>query len=591
MKTLIKLDILNNIGLYNNYEHTIDFADIESQNNFWNSKVEQTFNNIKVNFVNENLIKIIGNYQSLKNASYARATLSVTINSETTIKNIYYFINNIRLLSTNEENIEQVIELSVEEDVMQSYMFEYNIQDSYIEREHQDRILSDKTRVFSLTPEQLNVSQENIFDGMGVCQRNDNFLKDIFYLTVQYVTNPDPSTTISASSLISSVIPFKEDNKNYKIQMRYAEDDLQTFTCYSYNEIIRYLLDDQNLYSVQIVSDIGLSQYWDGTYLRIPELNAQLLTLNVDGTDITCGAIFPRETLYSTLTYRTNSSSPKNIFSVDTLPQITDKPNIKYESKMFSSQFYTAQLSASLNTKTFDIRNLKNFNIIHDCSYNGNVIEFFNANSNSFDANSHNYSEALQIINQNEIPIETNEYKNYLLNNKSSMRASAVNSAIEVGKGLLYTLTPLFGPLLSAQTITNTYEKALTQQASLTDLARKPSQAINVGSAFVFNWERNFIRPTWYFYKCANYETIFNFLMRLGYSVNKFDIPNLKSRYYYNFIKMNANIIAKLNTNIMNKIKSIYNNGITIWHYRTEETFLFNDYSKENVEMNLLQEN
>ena len=85
-------------------------------------------------------------------------------------------------------------------------------------------------------------------------------------------------------------------------------------------------------------------------------------------------------------------------------------------------------------------------------------------------------------------------------------------------------------------------------------------------------------------------EKLYNYLYHYGYKCNNFKVPNTRSRYYFNYIKT---IGATLNTNIdsewAEKIKQVYDNGVTIWHYRDANTFKgINNYDYENVQVNLL---
>ena len=83
---------------------------------------------------------------------------------------------------------------------------------------------------------------------------------------------------------------------------------------------------------------------------------------------------------------------------------------------------------------------------------------------------------------------------------------------------------------------------------------------------------------------------LYNYLYHYGYKCNNFKVPNTRSRYYFNYIKT---IGATLSTNIdsewAEEIKQVYDNGVTIWHYRDANTFKgINNYDYENVQVNLL---
>lgn len=64
-----------------------------------------------------------------------------------------------------------------------------------------------------------------------------------------------------------------------------------------------------------------------------------------------------------------------------------------------------------------------------------------------------------------------------------------------------------------------------------------------------------------------------------GYKVNRLAIPNFETRSNWNYIKtIGINITGDIPQNDMQKIKDIFNNGITFWH--NPNTFL--DYSQNN---------
>lgn len=68
------------------------------------------------------------------------------------------------------------------------------------------------------------------------------------------------------------------------------------------------------------------------------------------------------------------------------------------------------------------------------------------------------------------------------------------------------------------------------------------------------------------------------YLSAYGYKVNEFKIPNLKSRKNWNFIKtVDCNIEESIPVPYLDKLKQIFNNGITIWH--DVQVGVYGDYS------------
>lgn len=74
-------------------------------------------------------------------------------------------------------------------------------------------------------------------------------------------------------------------------------------------------------------------------------------------------------------------------------------------------------------------------------------------------------------------------------------------------------------------------------------------------------------------------QIIDNYFSMFGYKVNKLKVPALNSRTKWNYIKtIDINIIADIPQDDLQKIKEMFNNGITLWH----DSAHFLDYSQSN---------
>ena len=89
---------------------------------------------------------------------------------------------------------------------------------------------------------------------------------------------------------------------------------------------------------------------------------------------------------------------------------------------------------------------------------------------------------------------------------------------------------------------------------------------------------------TFFFYKMSIKKEfaklIDNYFDVYGYKVNEWKIPNLHSRSNWNYVKT---IDAIIESNVvpdsaLNKIKALFNNGITLWHNPVS----FLDYTQPN---------
>ena len=71
-----------------------------------------------------------------------------------------------------------------------------------------------------------------------------------------------------------------------------------------------------------------------------------------------------------------------------------------------------------------------------------------------------------------------------------------------------------------------------------------------------------------------------NYFSMYGYKINDVKIPNITGRTNWNYVKtIGANIEGDIPENHLNEIKSIFNNGVTLWH--NSSTYL--DYSQSNA--------
>ena len=74
-------------------------------------------------------------------------------------------------------------------------------------------------------------------------------------------------------------------------------------------------------------------------------------------------------------------------------------------------------------------------------------------------------------------------------------------------------------------------------------------------------------------------QAIDDYFSMFGYKVNTLKVPALNSRTKWNYIKtIDINITANIPQDDLQKIKEMFNNGITLWH----DSSHFLDYSQSN---------
>ena len=92
-------------------------------------------------------------------------------------------------------------------------------------------------------------------------------------------------------------------------------------------------------------------------------------------------------------------------------------------------------------------------------------------------------------------------------------------------------------------------------------------------------------------------QMIGDYFAMYGYKQSRLMNIDLRSRYFYNYIKtIGANVQVKRGTRVkiptlyMEEIKSIFDNGCTLWHVdRREYKVRIGEYSYDNTEMSIVE--
>ena len=120
-------------------------------------------------------------------------------------------------------------------------------------------------------------------------------------------------------------------------------------------------------------------------------------------------------------------------------------------------------------------------------------------------------------------------------------------------------------------------------QAKINDINNIPPTVSNLGNNTMFDtgWKNMHFYVMIKTIRDEYKEQLTNYFKMFGYKVNKLEIPNLKSRENYNYIKtIDANIVGNIPSNDLSAIKGIFDRGVTIWHGD-----YVGDYSKANNEV------
>lgn len=119
------IKILHNVPLDNTYEHTIYFDTVSAQSSYFSGLAKYTFEEQTYQRVKRGYIRIAKNAESLYDCNYLMFQNSAFGN-----KWFYAFINSVEYINNG------VSEIEFEIDDMQTWHFDYHLQDCFVEREH-----------------------------------------------------------------------------------------------------------------------------------------------------------------------------------------------------------------------------------------------------------------------------------------------------------------------------------------------------------------------------------------------------------------------------------------------------------------------
>lgn len=595
-----QLYLLSNVEIDADNEFTIDFDSATAQQAYFQSKISDVLDttgdfsyirkdaDVKVEKSLEDLLSV--NYLMFKNDSkwwYARITNKEYISPSTT--RIYFEI-----------------------DAFQTFMFDFEIQESFIDREHQDRFTSNMKPIFNTKEENISYgSNYRIKSTTDVVQKmSKNLPVKIKYFLI--ISSDKLGTDTEDVPHINGYDPFYY----YLVPISVEAGEGATF-------IFRYISGGEFV-ETQLTSALTMFQ----NLSKIKPSIISIKLIDYSPRNFAVSYEDPSPTLPTKVTFTGNGriSTIKasetggidynliNISQEDLLIDLdddsrreintinlnfdfeVDKNNlkdIKNETKLLVTPYHFYKLTNNNgNELDINIAGLENYNqipIYFIPNLTPQSKELYYIKNYYNDKNGQFYN--LVDNSVNEMPLASDKWVEYLSQNKASATAGvAVNlgaSALTTAIGAM-TANPLAiagGVLSLGQSIANTLIKQ-------EDIKKSPDSARKLGNNATFNLARQL--PSLQFEEIEIGESykksIFNYFYHYGYKVNDFKKPDYRSRYYFNYLKtIGVNIKSNIDSIYVNELKSMFNNGVTIWHYRDSNTWKgTNNFDYENAEMNLI---
>jgi len=397
--------------------------------------------------------------------------------------------------------------VSYELDVMQTFLFDYNFKRSWVEREH----VTDDTPGNNLTEENLEMGDFK------------------FGSPVELLDQEEYGIVIGR---------VKSTNEN----------NIMINNMYSG---IKYL-------------------YYSTTADSLAFLNAMLNTLEQQGKldEVLFMYMIPSELVG----WVNTDLGPVNLYDYYVTPRLIQKNGLNNLSdidgyqpsnkKLFAYPYNCCHVTNNCGLSTdyhFELFN-SSYDIDMTCYFGVGGNPQLQLIPNNYNGLGKNYEEGLALNNFPLCAWSSDTFANWFAQNSITNAASVIGGTASLIGGIVTANPLLVGGGLAA--IGSTV-MATTQAAIQPDQARG---SVNNGSSnlaankFGFTACRKFLRREYA-------ERLDHFFTMFGYKINKLKIPETVNRPYFNYVKtIDCNIQGNIPFGSIEKIKDIYDKGITLWH-------------------------
>lgn len=608
------------------YSHTIDFKSPEEQLAFWGSLVKTELREYQYIRRERRFIQIDKSYESLDGINY------LYFRSRENSKYYFAFVTEREYISDN------VTRVFFEIDVLQSFMFDYKFKPSYIAQAHVDRWNADHSPKYSRTDEGLAYGSEYVTEA-AYKMKPDAPTGHGFYLVyttsipadsgIEYSSDVDlsKSSTISGNPTPYNIFIIPEAAESEKV-IGIAYNSMTTNSLANMHELQRFMMSS------------GLGEYIK-QIVYVPYLpfkySFKAATGNASGIDYEVD--FDIE--YVPMYFKEGNNAIRCVFikripadsiikdyaSLGLFDGLEEKIPTSAEWNAIKANPYTTERDRRFESKllTFPYRYniftdwigapalIKNEYLFADkINIKGSIGFGFNCPRRywieDYRADPEGREASISQLIPLEQPIISDAYYSYLLQNKNQISANLTNAKINAitttiggagagaiagahGAGVAGAIGgAIFGTAKAGlDSALNIQAMIRSENAKQSDIKNIPDTIANSNDCTLAIADEcrylTFYRKA---ISCEFEEQLAQYWAMYGYIVKRVEIPDLRSRVRYNFIKtIGANIEGEIESSYLAAIKTIYDNGLTIWHY-SEKDFHPLDYSYENIERKLI---
>ena len=607
-----QLYLLSNVEIDPDNEYTIDFDNEQSQHNYFVSKISD-------------VLETTGDFSYIRKDADVKVEKSI---DDLMSVNYLMFNNNNKWWYahiTNKEYVSQnTTRIYFEIDAFQTFMFDYEIQESFIDREHQDRFFeSTNNPIYNTESEDIDYGSNYKIESVVELPDNNTDNLDLFWELIvctesindlnKGAESTDPSTWKRLDSYYKQagveygvycyIMPRTKKSNISFVTPDYNGTDLNLYSFKYLNSTAiisrRILAYCPVKYTLTKLSDTKYRVEFDGGYkygqtattMATCCMPIEMDAKNWGGVDTT-NAGFRYVSLGNIEGHQKSEigTITKKTYS-GTISQNNLK-NIQLETKLFTHPYYFYSLN-DYRTDPLIIKNERlnnnsnNIKINQSCGVQQKSkvwVEDYLGDENGKEYNSINNG-------IDELPLKNNAYTQYMAQNKASattgVAVSLGTSILQAGIGIA---TGGIGAVVGIGSALSIGQQIASEMIKKQNLKDTPDSIRKQGNNIEFDIVDNNIHQKITTKESTKMQKLYNYFYHYGYKANIFKTPNIRSRYYFNYIKtIGANIKSNIDSVYVNELKQLFNNGITIWHYRGATSWKgVNNFDYENAEMNLI---
>jgi hypothetical protein len=543
-ETVVRL--LSNVPLSLNETNQLWFDTVTAQQTYFSGKVSRTYNQFTYQRKERNYVAVETNAEFLYNVNYMMFQ-----NSNFANKWFYAYVTEIEYKNHNTSWVYYEI------DPFQTWLFELNFKQSFIEREHTPRYNADGTPVINTIDEGLNYGSEyKIIDDSSYKNYGDTIFilvtsKDYLHKLPDGLERPFPENIGN--------VPQGFFNYIFPISLSgYKEYTYKNFSLMSWAEFYDKLNQD----TAFVGKVVNL------TLLDFVPLNVSVDNANANITNMDNVSLYNARNdlgLTGSILYINDGAFTPSV--IDCGNKYSSFPNYA-ESKLLMYPYSYTKVT-DMRGNEFDIKNehitgqdLKfsvRGSIAPQCKTAYEVVNYKDK-TNLLDGIINNNVSSMAIIDDYTAA--------YLQGNQNVlMTGAAVNVVSSIASIVGNSMIGNIGGAVSSGVggITD----ILMLNAKMKDIDNHPSNLRNQGNNYNFDFANKYtgIRIIKYTVTDEYQKILTDFFKMYGYKVNRVKVPNLHTRQSWNYVKtVDCTIVANIPQDDLNSIKQMFNKGITLWH-------------------------